>query len=330
MIWTAESVSRVHPDKVCDQISDAILDACIAKDPNSRVAIEVMGGHGMLAITGELTTKAAVDEARMADIAREIYRDCGYSDELEIVNSVDAQSPEIAAGVDNDGAGDQGVMVGYATAETPELMPREIVLVRNLVREMKRHDGKAQISIDNGQVVSLLTSLCVDDGASDVDLEGVVERDIRPLLSREKANLASVWIRDPSGEWKISGFSADAGLTGRKIVVDSYGPRVPVGGGAYAGKDPTKVDRSGACMARKIAVDYVTKKGAQEVYVYLAYSIARPEPFSATVIADGVVEPVREYDLRPRAIIETLALDRPGYIETARYGHFGNGFSWDT
>lgn len=327
MHYTAESVSRAHPDKVCDQIADAILDACLAEDAGSRVAIEAMGGHGHLFITGELTTRAAMDEQRMAGIARSVYRDCGYTDELSVTGAVSQQSPEIGRGVDADGAGDQGVMIGYATAETASLMPAEMELARSLVRQMQDRDGKAQVTLRDGVLDTCITSLCRDRDIPEAAIKLAVHEQLTPYLPAGSA-VADHWVRDPSGEWTISGFTADAGLTGRKIAVDSYGPRVPVGGGAFAGKDPTKVDRSGACMARKIAVDYV-QRGAREVLVTLAYGIAMPEPVEATAVVDGTEEQVRGHDLRPRAIIERLSLDQPGYYQAAQYGHFGRGFIWD-
>ena len=337
-IYTVEAVSVAHPDKVCDQISDAVLDVCLAQDPFTRAAIETLGGHGVITVTGELTTKAHVN---IRDVAKKVYQDCGYADGVGIVVNVVEQSPEIARGVDQDGAGDQGIMVGYATSETPEMLPLGVVLARKLVIAMGRHDGKAQVTMRDGKIDKILTSLCTSGDMSDVKLDDVVrdelarylpDGDTPPNLGGVRGgtrDLADVWLRNPNGTWTIGGFHADTGLTGRKLAVDNYGPMVPVGGGAFSGKDATKVDRSGAYMARRIAVDYLKKTGAREVVVHIAYAIGVAEPLMAVVSLDGVQEPVRGYDLRPRAIIERLDLRRPQFRETAKYGHFGRGFVWD-
>jgi S-adenosylmethionine synthetase len=325
MIHTAESVSRAHPDKVCDQISDAILDACLERDPLSRVALETLGGHGQIVLSGEVTTKAELSSQEYKDIALRVYRDNGYADEVRVQEYISTQSPEIGHGVDNEGAGDQGIMVGYATSETKEMLPLEMALARTLIKSMGRHDGKAQVSIEDGKVINVITSLCESGDLSDVHLEQAFDEHVAPLLAGAKED---IWMQNPNGKWKIGGFAADAGLTGRKIVVDAYGPRVQVGGGAFSGKDATKVDRSAAYMARKIAVDYV-HRGAREAKVYIAYAIGHPYPLTATAHVDGKEFRVEGYDLRPRAIIETLDLLKPQYYATAQYGHFGNGFTWD-
>ncbi len=324
MLHTAEAVAIGHPDKVCDQISDAILDECLRHDPSTRSAVEVLGGHGKLYIVGELTTNAPVTEALMEEIARRVYREAGH-DDLESVNvTLVKQSPEIGKGVDDDGAGDQGIMVGYASAETSELMPLEVSLARKLVRAMGARDGKAQVTVEDGKVLSFLTSVC---GDYTDEIQRVAEVDIAPYLRGDKT-LDAAWTKNPNGPWTIGGFAADTGLTGRKIVVDAYGPKVPVGGGAFSGKDATKVDRSAAYMARKVAADYV-RKGAAEALAFIAYAIGQAEPVAAVVRIDGREEPITGYDLRPRAIIESLNLRAPQYLPTARYGHFGNGYSWD-
>lgn len=325
MIYTAESVSRAHPDKVCDQISDSVLDFCLEHDPHSRVALETLGGHGTIVLSGEITTKAPLDEKKYAEIARAVYKDNGYDDEVNVEIFISQQSPEIGYGVDNEGAGDQGIMVGYATDETPEMIPLEMSLARKLIRSMGRHDGKAQVTVENGKVINMITSLCESGDMSDVTLDNLFEKEIAHLLAGKKED---IWMQNPNGSWKIGGFAADAGLTGRKIVVDAYGPRVQVGGGAFSGKDATKVDRSAAYMARKVAVDYV-KKGAHEARVFIAYAIGHPEPLVAIAHVDGKEIKVTGYDLRPRAIIEQLDLKKPQFFETAKYGHFGNGFMWD-
>jgi S-adenosylmethionine synthetase len=325
MYKTAESVSIAHPDKVCDQISDAVLDACLAEDPASRVAIETLGGHGIITVTGELTTNARVN---IRDIARQVYKDCGYDEAVGITVNVVEQSPEIKHGVDNDGAGDQGIMVGYATSETKEMLPLEVVLSRRLTQAMGKHDGKAQVTVEDGRVVRVLTSLCTSGNMKDVKLEKVMKEQIVPHL-KKGLKLKDVWLRNPNGAWTIGGFSADTGLTGRKLAVDNYGPNIPVGGGAFSGKDATKVDRSAAYMARKIAVDYLKKNKAKEVFVHIAYAIGVAEPLMAVVDIDGKQENIKGYDLRPRAIIKHLSLQKPQFRKTAEYGHFGNGFAWD-
>ncbi|MEI6627593.1 MAG: methionine adenosyltransferase [bacterium] len=325
MLKTAEAVSLAHPDKVCDQISDAILDACLAQDPESRVAVETLGGHGLITICGELTTRANIN---IRQIASEVYRDCGYIDNVGIVVNVVEQSPEISQGVNNEGAGDQGIMVGYACNETPELLPLAVVLSRKLVQAMGRHDAKSQVTIKDGKVVNIITSLCESGDMSDVVLAEVIQKEIVPYLA-DGLKLEDVWLKNPNGSWMIGGFNADTGLTGRKLAVDNYGPNIPVGGGAFSGKDASKVDRSAAYMARKIAVDYLKSRQAKEVFVHLAYAIGVAQPTMAVVTIDGTQEEITGYDLRPRAIIDFLQLKKPQFRETAKYGHFGNGFEWD-
>ncbi|HAO64440.1 TPA: methionine adenosyltransferase [Candidatus Taylorbacteria bacterium] len=325
MLKTAESVSIAHPDKVCDQISDAVLDACLAQDSQTRAAIEVLGGHGIITVCGELTTRAHIN---IRKIAQEVYRDCGYSENIGVTVNVVEQSPEIGHGVDNEGAGDQGIMVGYACDETPELLPLEVVLARKLTRAMGANDGKSQVTVENGKVLSVLTSVCNADYGKKSELVKVVKKEIEPLLA-PGLKLDKVWLRNPNGDWSIGGFNADTGLTGRKLAVDNYGPNIPLGGGCFSGKDATKVDRSGAYFSRRIAVDYLKKRKAHEVYVHIAYAIGVAEPTMATVTIDGRQEPIRGYDLRPKSIIKSLKLRRPQFRETAKYGHFGNGFEWD-
>jgi len=325
MQHTAEAVTRAHPDKVCDQISDSILDFCLQHDPYSRVGLETLGGHGMVVLTGEITTKAPIEDRIYKDIAKRVYKENGYTDKVSVKAFVSKQSPEIRKGVDQEGAGDQGIMVGYATDETPEMMPLEVWLARKLVRAMGLHDGKSQVTIENGKVTNVITSLCESGDLSDVTLDAAFDEFVAPLLAGKKEK---IWMRNPNGKWSIGGFAADAGLTGRKIVVDAYGPRVQVGGGAFSGKDATKVDRSAAYMARKIAVDFV-KKGAKEAKVYISYAIGYPEPLSAVAIVDGKELKIKGYNLRPQAIIERLDLRKPQFYQTAQNGHFGNGFVWD-
>jgi len=326
MIRTAEAVSLAHPDKVCDQISDAVLDACLAQDPYSRVAIETLGGHGVIVIAGELTTKAQIN---IREIAKKVYQDCGYSDEIGIMVNVVEQSPEISHGVDQAGAGDQGIMVGYACNETPECLPLEVILSRKLVKAMGKHDGKAQVTVKDGKVIRILTSLCTSGDMSDVYLDKVIKEEVIPYLSPEFKKVEDILLCNPNGSWTIGGFNADTGLTGRKLAIDNYGPNVPVGGGAFSGKDATKVDRSGAYMARRIAVDYLKVRKAKEVYVHIAYAIGVAEPLMAVVDIDGQQEEIKGYDLRPQEIIKFLKLREPQFRETAKYGHFGNNFIWD-
>jgi S-adenosylmethionine synthetase len=317
MLRTAESVSPKHPDKICDQISDSVLDAALTLDPNSRVAIEAVGGHGLLTLTGEVTTNAKID---YENIARKFV-----DDNFEINVRVAHQSPEIAQGVDTGGAGDQGIMVGYASSETENSMPMEASLSRQLnklIFEQFPYDGKTQITIDDGKIVAVVASF---QHAKKAELEEIIKHWLSDQTSSAKPAIHA----NPAGDWDMGGFESDAGLTGRKLAVDNYGPRIPLGGGAFSGKDPSKVDRSAAYMARKIAVDYLKSKKAKEVYCYLAYAIGVAEPVQASVIVDGKHEIVEGYDLTPKGIIELLDLRKPQYQKTAEYGHFGNNFTWD-
>ncbi|MFZ2125724.1 MAG: methionine adenosyltransferase domain-containing protein [Candidatus Saccharimonadales bacterium] len=311
---TAESVSPKHPDKLCDQISDAILDAYLTNDPNSRVAVDVAGGHGKVFVTGEVTSKS-----KKIDIVGIVKRLAG---DVEVTENIVKQSPEISRGVDIGGAGDQGIMVGYATNETPEYLPLEYVLARRLNRYIFKkwpYDGKTQITTKDGKIVSVVASF---QNAPQAELLARVKHWLR---SEKLAKYDNVDFHiNPAGDWEIGGFTADSGLTGRKLVVDNYGPRIPIGGGAFSGKDPSKVDRSAAYMARKVAVDYLKKFGAKEVYVYLAYAIGFEQPLEATVIIDGVQHQVEGYDLSPNGIIKFLNLKRPIYEQKAQYGHFGD------
>lgn len=320
-IRTAESVSPGHPDKLCDQISDAILDAYIAGDPYSRVAVETVGGHGKVFITGEVTSHAKVF------IPGIVQRIAGGV-ELEV--RLAEQSPEIAHGVDPGGAGDQGIMVGYATDETPELLPLEVVLARRLNQYLYKKwpfDGKTQVTIRDGEIIAIVASF---QHAPQDELLARVKRWIR-TEEIAKAGIGIEYHINPAGDWNIGGFDADAGLTGRKLVVDNYGPRIPIGGGCFSGKDPSKVDRSAAYIARAIAVDYLRMRNAHEVFVHLAYAIGYADPLEATVSVDGVQEEIKGYDLTPRGIIKHLNLRRPQYEQTARYGHFGHvEFAWES
>lgn len=326
MIRTAESVSPAHPDKICDRIADAILDACLEQDPYSRVAIEVMGGHELLIVMGELTTQAKINNEQFEHIVRSVYK--GKLD--QVLTNVRHQSPEIAQGVDTGGAGDQGIMIGYATNETPELMPLEVILARNLNRniyEQFPYDGKTQVTMVNGVVDSVVASF---QNIPKQKLEALVHSFFRSIHFKYLSEDQSLKVyANPAGDWQTGGFDADTGLTGRKIVVDNYGPRIPTGGGSFSGKDATKMDRAGAYMARRIAVNYLRKYRADEVYCYLAYAIGKPEPIQATVTVNGAEIAVGGYDLTPQGIRDYLKLHEPKFLRTAEYGHFGNGFIWE-
>jgi S-adenosylmethionine synthetase len=314
---TAESVSPKHPDKICDQISDAILDAHFREDPLARVAVDVAGGHGKLFITGEVSSRAT--QVNIPAIVRRLAGD------IEIIENIALQSVEIAAGVDTGGAGDQGIMTGYATSETPEFLPLEVVLSRQLNEYLYAvwpFDGKTQITLKDGEISGVVASF---QHAPSLKLRQAVEVWLGDKLTSRDLKVHV----NPCGDWQTGGFDADAGLTGRKLAVDNYGPRIAVGGGAFSGKDPSKVDRSAAYMARKIAVDYLKKRNAQEVTVRLAYAIGVAEPLEVTVIVDSVPEIGVGYNLTPNGIIESLNLRRPVYEQTARYGHFGHGFDWE-
>lgn len=314
---TAESVSPGHPDKLCDQISDAILDAYLAQDPNARVAAEACGGHGIVFITGEITSTANVD------IPEIVHKIAG---EVEVHTKIVKQSPEIAGGVDTGGAGDQGIMIGFACDETPELLPLEVVLARRLnqyIYDKHPYDGKTQITIaPDGSIESIVASF---QNVTSKELSKLVQAFIKEHQLAGKLELHL----NPAGDWQQGGFDADTGLTGRKLIVDNYGPRIAIGGGCYSGKDPSKVDRSAAYMARKIAVDYLKKHHAHEVLVRLAYAIGYDQPLEKTVIIDGKPEEITGYDLTPTGIIKFLDLKRPIYQQTARWGHYGENFPWD-
>ena len=313
---TAESVSPKHPDKLCDQISDAILDAYLTQDPNSRVAVEALGGHGKVLVMGEVTSSGKVD---IEQIVKRLAGD------VEVEVRIVQQSPEIARGVDTGGAGDQGIMVGYATSETPEMMPLETIQARQLNQYLYviwPYDGKTQITLKDGKIETVVASFQNAKG-------GEMGKEVKKWLL-DKGQRHSVTIHvNPTGDWHQGGLDADTGLTGRKLVVDNYGPAIPIGGGCFSGKDATKVDRSAAYMARRIAVDTLKKSGANEVFCYLAYAIGQAEPVEATVIVDGKQSEVKGYDLTPKGIIKFLDLKKAQYEQTARYGHFGNSFTWD-
>jgi len=313
-IKTAEFVSPKHPDKTCDRIADKILDAYLKKDKYSRTAIEVMGGHKKIVIIGEVKSKAKLNKQEIAKI---VYNLVGRNYEL-IINLVE-QSPEIAQGVETGGAGDQGIMVGYATQETKNFMPLEYDLARDLCRKIYQKypfDGKTQVTINGKKVLRVVASF---QNVSRQKLEKLV----KSLIKSEE------YFINPCGDWQIGGFEADTGLTGRKIVVDGYGPRIPIGGGCFSGKDPTKVDRSGAYMARKVAVSYLKKYKVKEVLVRLAYAIGQKEPLMKSALIDGKEIEIKDFDLTPEGIIKQLNLRKPIYYQTSNWGHFGNNFIWD-
>lgn len=316
---TAESVSPKHPDKIADQISDAILDAHLVKDPRARVAVDVAGGHGKIYVTGEVTSH--VTDINVPSIVQRLA-----GDSIELIENIAEQSLEIAQGVDTGGAGDQGIVVGYATSETPELLPKEVVLSRALNQYLYRswsYDGKTQITLNGkGDIAGVVASF---QHAPTSHLKEAVESWLDDFSVAEQARIHV----NPAGDWHIGGFDADAGLTGRKLAVDNYGPRIPVGGGAFSGKDPSKVDRSAAYAARQVAVRYLHERQADEVFVRIAYAIGVAEPLEQTVIVDGVAEQITGFDLTPNGIIKSLNLRRPIYEQTARYGHFGHGFDWE-
>ncbi|KKU51287.1 MAG: methionine adenosyltransferase [Candidatus Sungbacteria bacterium RIFCSPLOWO2_01_FULL_47_32] len=338
--YTVESVTSGHPDKVCDQISDAILDEYLRQDSHSRVAMETFGAHNLLVIGGEVTSTGAVDAP---EIARNLYRDIGYTDTLNILTNIVQQSPDIAQGVDTGGAGDQGIMYGFATDETPEFLTYAVSLVHKLTKGLENlrrkdpnsflgPDGKAQVTMHGGRVQSVLVSTQHNAKTAQPEIkEYLVKKLFTPLLG----DLAGIEVLvNPTGKFVQGGFAADTGLTGRKIMVDTYGGLIQHGGGAFSGKDATKVDRSAAYMARFAAKNVVANGFAKKCFVSVAYAIGRAEPLmihaeneSGKDISDIIK---RHFDFKPKAIIERLGLRRPIYLETASYGHFGKeGLPWE-
>ena len=338
--YTTESVTSGHPDKVCDQISDAILDACLEQDPKSRVAVETFGSHGTLMIGGEVTTNAKLD---MSKIAADVYKSIGYTEKLKILNTVAKQSQNIAQGVDTGGAGDQGIMYGYATNETKEMLPLGVVLSHALARRLEKlrreetlpwikPDGKTQVTIEKGKVLTALTST---QHAKNVSQEEIRKELIKHLFTPVLGSLKGVEILvNPTGKFEVGGFAADAGLTGRKIMVDTYGGLLPHGGGAFSGKDATKVDRSAAYMCRYVAKNLVANGYGKKVLVSVAYAIGRVEPVMVEAFNDKGKDlskiVAKHFNFRPQSIIEHLGLRRPIFRETAAYGHFGvEGRPWE-
>jgi S-adenosylmethionine synthetase len=308
---TAEFVSPKHPDKICDFIADSILDAYLAEDKGSRVAIEVMGGHGLVTINGEVTSGSKPDiEALVKSIVGSEYK---------VISNIALQSKEIAQGVDIGGAGDQGIMKGYATSETPEYMPLEYALARNLCQkifEVYPYDGKTQVTIEDGKVTTVVASF-----------QNTKNTDLLPLV--QSIIQANEYLINPAGEWNQGGFDADTGLSGRKLIVDNYGPEITIGGGSFSGKDYTKVDRTGAYMARKIAVDLLKKNNAKEVFTKLAYAIGKGEPVMAVAVIDGIETDIIGYNLSPKGMYDHLNLGNVKFADTCTWGHFGRNFSWN-
>jgi len=362
-LFTSESVTEGHPDKIADQISDAILDAVLAEDPVGRVACETLVTTGMAMIAGEITTKTYVD---FPSIVRATIKEIGYtrakygfdSETCAVISSIDPQSPDIAQGVDTGGAGDQGMMFGFACRETPELMPLPIMMAHKLVRRLAevrrtnevdflRPDGKSQVTIEYEgkrpvRASAIVISTQHSPDVSNRDLrDAVIERVIKTTVPAELLDKDTVFHINPTGRFVVGGPQGDTGLTGRKIIVDSYGGRGRHGGGSFSGKDPTKVDRSACYMARYIAKNIVASGLADEVEVQLAYAIGVADPVSVYVetFGTGRIEPRRiselvrdHFQLTPRGIIESLRLRRPIYKKTAAYGHFGRTepeFSWE-
>jgi S-adenosylmethionine synthetase len=338
--YTVESVTSGHPDKVCDQFSDAILDACLAQDPRSRVAVESFGGHGFVVIGGEVTTNAKVDYEA---VAKKVYKDIGYDQELKFLINIVQQSPDIAQGVDTGGAGDQGIMYGFATDETPEFLPYAIVKVHALAKGLEelrksgnanwiKPDGKTQITVVDGTIKTILVSTQHDDKISHEEIKNTLtEKLIKPVIG-DVSNIEI--LVNPTGRFVQGGFEADTGLTGRKIMVDTYCGLISHGGGCFSGKDPTKVDRSAAYMARFVAKNLVANGFAKTCLVSVAYAIGKAEPLMVQALnekGEDLTEVVKSnFDFKPLAIIEKLNLRQPIYQQTAAYGHFGKaGLPWE-
>ncbi|MBI5837237.1 MAG: methionine adenosyltransferase [Candidatus Eisenbacteria bacterium] len=364
--FTSESVTEGHPDKMADQVSDAILDSLLEKDPNSRVAVESLLTTGLVLVAGEVTTNAYIE---IPEIVRKTVQDIGYDDAAygfdchtcSVLTAIHSQSPDIAMGVDREGAGDQGLMFGYATDETPELMPLPIALAHRLCRKLAevrkgnilpylRPDGKSQVTVEyedgrpvrvDAVVVSSQHAEYARDLTHEKLRQDVVDKVIKPVIPARFDDGEIKYHINPTGQFVQGGPAADTGLTGRKIIVDTYGGMGRHGGGAFSGKDPTKVDRSGAYMARYVAKNIVAAGLAKRCEIQVAYAIGVAEPVSIRVdtfgtgaISEQEIEHLvrNRFDFRPRAMIETLKLRRPIYRATAAYGHFGRdeeGFTWE-
>jgi len=362
-LFTSESVTEGHPDKISDQISDAVLDAALAVDSKARVACETLVTTGLVVVAGEITTDAVIDYSR---IARDTIREIGYTrakygfdcDTCAVLSALDRQSPDIAMGVDTGGAGDQGLMFGFACNETPELMPLPIQLAHLLAKRLSevrksgelpylRPDGKSQVTVEyrDGRPFRLEAVVISSQHSPDVTNEQlrseIEEKVIKHTVSSELLDKDTKYHINPTGRFVTGGPQGDAGLTGRKIIVDTYGGYAPHGGGAFSGKDPTKVDRSAAYMARYVAKNIVAAGLADRCLVQLAYAIGVAQPVSVLVDTHGtgrisesaLAKLVRDnFELTPGGIIEELKLRRPIYKATAAYGHFGrsgDGFTWE-
>jgi S-adenosylmethionine synthetase len=364
-LFTSESVSEGHPDKVCDQISDAVLDSIIAQDKHARVACESFVTTGLAFVGGEITTTAYIE---VQDIVRQVIRDIGYTkaeyrfdaESCSVISSIHSQSPDIAQGVDTGGAGDQGMMFGYASNETPEFMPMPIIFAHKLVKRLAdirkkqpklmpylRPDAKSQVTVEyNGgrpvRVHTVVISTQHDADASQKRIHNdVVNNVIFEVIPEELRDKKMVIHVNPTGRFEIGGPHGDTGLTGRKIIVDTYGGRAPHGGGAFSGKDPSKVDRSAAYATRHLAKNIVASGLADECLIQVAYAIGIAQPVSIHVntfgtgrIPDAELDKIvmKEVDMTPRGIIKRLDLLRPIYRKTAAYGHFGRKekeFTWE-
>ena len=362
-LFTSESVTEGHPDKISDQISDAVLDAALSVDPTARVACETLVTTGLVVVAGEITTDAVIDYSR---VAREAIREIGYTrakygfdcDTCAVLSALDRQSPDIAMGVDTGGAGDQGLMFGFACNETPELMPLPIQLAHLLARRLSevrksgelpylRPDGKSQVTVEyrDGRpfrLEAVVVSSQHDPDVTNEQLRAEIEaKVIKDTVSPELLDKDTKYHINPTGRFVTGGPQGDAGVTGRKIIVDTYGGYAPHGGGAFSGKDPTKVDRSAAYMARYVAKNIVAAGLADRCQVQLAYAIGVAEPVSVSIdsfgtgrISDAAISKLvrSNFELTPRGIIESLNLRRPIYKATAAYGHFGRneeGFTWE-
>ena len=362
-LFTSESVTEGHPDKIADQISDSILDAILTQDPVGRVACETLVTTGLAIVAGEITTSCYVD---FQSVVRQTIKEVGYtrgkygfdSETCAVLSSIHGQSPDIAQGVDPGGAGDQGLMFGYACTETPELMPMPIMLAHKLVRGLSerrrdgsmdylRPDGKSQVSVeyDHGKPVRVDTIVVSTQHSptvtNDTLKEDITENIVNKVIPKEMMDAKTRVLINPTGRFVVGGPHGDAGVTGRKIIVDTYGGAAPHGGGAFSGKDPTKVDRSACYMARYVAKNVVAAGLAERCMVQLAYAIGVAEPVSVlidtsgtgTIGDDKISELVRaHFKLTPRGIIEELDLRKPIYKQTAAFGHFGreeDGFTWE-
>ena len=362
-LFTSESVTEGHPDKIADQISDAVLDAILAQDPTGRVACETLLTTGLVVVAGEITTSCYVD---IPKVARETIREVGYTrakfgfdfETCGVITAIDEQSGDIAMGVDNLGAGDQGLMFGYACTETPELMPLPIMLSHRLVQCLSqvrrrgelgylRPDGKSQVSVRyaDGKPVAVETVVISTQHGPDASLErireDIVEKVIKPTIPANLLDRRAVYHINPTGRFVTGGPMGDTGLTGRKIIVDTYGGSCPHGGGAFSGKDPTKVDRSACYMARHVAKNIVAAGLAERAQVQVAYAIGVADPVSIMVetfgtgkVPTSMLEQMvrRHFDFTPAGIIKYLNLRRPIYKQTAAFGHFGRTepeFTWE-